>query len=113
LRDSLAKYLHFYNRKKHLQTKYSIEHNELGMGDKETKVNFARVEKASVERCRDIVCSFASFAPLFLSAMWVGWGVVDLRNIFFFFFFFLIVFDGTEVPIVYILLCRPSEDSLQ
>jgi hypothetical protein len=28
-------------------------------------------------------------------------------------FFSLIVFSGTEVPIVYILLCRPSEDSLQ
>ncbi len=27
--------------------------------------------------------------------------------------FSLIVFDGTEVPIVYILFCRPSEDSLQ
>jgi hypothetical protein len=29
------------------------------------------------------------------------------------YFFSLIVFDGTEVPIVYIFLCRPSEDSLQ
>ncbi len=28
-------------------------------------------------------------------------------------FFSLIVSSGTEVPIVYILLCRPSEDSLQ
>jgi hypothetical protein len=28
-------------------------------------------------------------------------------------FFSLIVFGGTEVPIVYILLCRPSENSLQ
>jgi hypothetical protein len=28
-------------------------------------------------------------------------------------FFSLIVFGGTEVPIVYIFLCRPSEDSLQ
>ncbi len=28
-------------------------------------------------------------------------------------FFSLIVFGGTEIPIVYILLCRPSEDSLQ
>ncbi len=28
-------------------------------------------------------------------------------------FLSLIVFGGTEVPIVYILLCRPSEDSLQ
>ncbi len=28
-------------------------------------------------------------------------------------FFFLIVFAGKEVPIVYIFLCRPSEDSLQ
>jgi hypothetical protein len=28
-------------------------------------------------------------------------------------FFPLIVFGGTEVPIVYILLCRPSEDSLE
>ncbi len=28
-------------------------------------------------------------------------------------FFSLIVFGGTEVPIVYILLCCPSEDSLQ
>jgi hypothetical protein len=28
-------------------------------------------------------------------------------------FFPFIVFDGTEGPIVYILLCRPSEDSLQ
>ncbi len=27
-------------------------------------------------------------------------------------FFFLIVFNGTKVLIVYILLCRPSEDSL-
>jgi hypothetical protein len=29
------------------------------------------------------------------------------------FIFSLIVFGGTEVPIVYFLLCRPSEDSLQ
>jgi hypothetical protein len=29
------------------------------------------------------------------------------------FFFSLIVIGGTEVPIVYIFLCRPSEDSLQ
>ncbi len=29
------------------------------------------------------------------------------------FFFSLIVFGGTEIPIVYSLLCRPSEDSLQ
>jgi hypothetical protein len=29
------------------------------------------------------------------------------------FFFSLFVFGGTEVPIVYIFLCRPSEDSLQ
>jgi hypothetical protein len=29
------------------------------------------------------------------------------------FFFSFIVFGGTEVPIVYIFLCRPSEDSLQ
>jgi hypothetical protein len=28
-------------------------------------------------------------------------------------FFSLIVFGGTEVPIVYILLCHPSEDSIQ
>jgi hypothetical protein len=28
-------------------------------------------------------------------------------------FFSLIVFGGTEVPMFYILLCRPSEDSLQ
>jgi hypothetical protein len=29
------------------------------------------------------------------------------------FFFSLIVFGGTKVPIVFILLCRRSEDSLQ
>jgi hypothetical protein len=28
-------------------------------------------------------------------------------------FFSLIIFGGTEVPIVYIFLCSPSEDSLQ
>jgi hypothetical protein len=28
-------------------------------------------------------------------------------------FFSFIVFGGTEVPIVYIFLCHPSEDSLQ
>jgi hypothetical protein len=31
----------------------------------------------------------------------------------FFFFFSLIVFGGTEVPIVYILVCRLSENSQQ
>jgi hypothetical protein len=29
------------------------------------------------------------------------------------YFLFLNCFSGTKVPIVYILLCRPSEDSLQ
>jgi hypothetical protein len=40
------------------------------------------------------------FLPLYILAFW--------RN-----FFSLIVFGGTEVPIIYIFLCRPSEDSLQ
>jgi hypothetical protein len=36
-----------------------------------------------------------------------------IKNVYIHIFFSFIVFGGTEVPIIYIILCRPSEDSLQ
>jgi hypothetical protein len=42
-----------------------------------------------------------------------GWADLRETSFFFFLFFSFMVFGVTEVPIVYIFLCRPSEDSLQ
>ncbi len=42
-----------------------------------------------------------TYHQIFLTGILINWHI----------FFFLIVFSGTEVPFIYILLCRPSEDS--